>query len=100
MIRHRRGGENQTRYGSSEDHAKSQSDGVSESQAKITDGEAKDEAAYAPKDSPENGEEDAAVIVRVGGMEDSDGVRNEDAGEAEGSDNPGGESLDEPVDLP
>ena len=80
--------------------AESESDGVSEGDAEVADGEAEGEASCSPEDAPEERIVDAAVILRVGGVEDGRDVGNEDIGEDDRRYDPRGEALDEPVDLP
>ena len=80
--------------------AEAKCDGVSESDAEVADREAEGEASDSPEDSPEDGEVDAARVLCVGGAEDSGDVGNENVGKDERRDDPSGESLDEPVDLP
>jgi len=77
--------------------AEAESDRVSEGDAQVADGEAEGEAADSPEDSPEEGVVDAGG---GGGVEDAEEVWNEEAGEDERCDDPRGEALDEPVDLP
>lgn len=80
--------------------AKAKGDGVSESDAEIADGEAEGEAAGSPENSPEDGVIDAAGILRIGGVEDSEDVGDEEPGEDDRRHNPRGEALNKPVDLP
>ncbi len=80
--------------------AEAEGDGVSEGDAEVADGEAEGEATGSPEDAPEDGVVDAAGVLSVGGVKDGEEVRDEDAGEEGGGDDPGGETLDEPVDLP
>ena len=81
----------------SEGSAKAEGNGVAEGEAKVADGEAEGETADAPEDSPEEG----VVNAGVGGFaKDADEVGNEDEGEDERGDDPCGEALDDPVDLP
>ena len=82
---------------SAEGGAETEGDGVAESEAKITDGETEGESADAPEDSPEKG------VVNAGGRgfaKNADEVGNEDEGEDEWGDDPCGEALDDPIDLP
>ena len=83
-----------------EEGAKAQGDGVSKGDAEIADGESEGDAA----DSPENAQEDGVAEVRgvagIGLMHDAREVGNEDDGENRRGDDPGGETLDDPVDLP
>lgn len=83
-----------------EDHTEAEGDGVSEGEAEIADGEAEGESADSPEDAPEDGVVDAAGVGDIGCVQDAERVRDEDAGEDDGRDDPGGEALDEPVDFP
>ena len=81
----------------SEGGAEAQGDGVTEGEAEVTDGEAEGDAADTPEDSPEK------CVMDAGGgcfAKDVDDVGDEDEGEGERGDDPRGETLDEPVDLP
>jgi len=81
----------------SEGGAESEGDGVSEGDAEIADGQAEGEAADPPERSVEEG------VVDAGGgrgVEDANEVRDKEGGEEERGDDPCGEALDEPVDLP
>ena len=80
--------------------AEAEGDGVSEGDAEIADGEAEGEAAGSPEDALEDGVIDAARVLRVGGVEDAEEVGDEQRRKDYGRDDPCGEALDEPVDLP
>jgi len=80
--------------------AEAEGDGVSEGDAEIADGETEGEAAGSPEDAPEDGVVDAAGVLCVGGVEDAEDVGDEQPGEDDGRDDPCGEALDEPVNLP
>src|SRR5207248_1831401 len=80
--------------------AEAQSDGVSEGDAKIADGEAEGKATSSPEDAPEDGIKDAAGVLGVGSVQDVEDVWDEDVGEDDRRDDPCGEALDEPVNLP
>lgn len=84
-----------------EDHAQAEGDGVSQGEAEVTDGQAEGEPADAPQHAEENGVGDGMVgRVGVGRGDDAPHVGDEDAGQQGGRDDPGGEALDDPVDLP
>ena len=77
--------------------AEAECDGVSEGDAEVADGEAEGEAACSPENAPEDG------VVDAGGgrgVEDAEEIRDEEGGEDDWRDDPGGEALDKPVDLP
>ncbi len=80
--------------------AEAERDGVSEGDAEVADGEAEGDAA----DSPENAAEERVVngggVSGVDLVEDAEEIGDEEGAEDERSDDPGGEALDEPVDLP
>ena len=81
----------------SEGGAEAQGNSITEGEAEIADGEAEGDAADAPENSPEKG------VVDAGGggfAKDADEVGDEDEGEDERGDDPCGEALDEPIDLP
>ena len=81
----------------SEGGAETEGYGVAEGETEVADGEAEGDAADAPEDAPEKG------VVDAGGRgfaKDADELRDEDEGEDEWGDNPCGEALDDPVDLP
>jgi hypothetical protein len=80
--------------------AEAEGDGVTEGDAEIADGEAKGETACSPEDAPEERVIDAAVVLRVGGVEDGRDVRHKDICEDDWRYDPRGEALNEPVDLP
>jgi len=84
----------------SECSTETESDGVSESDAEVAYGEAEGEASGTPEDAPEDRIVDAGRVLTIGGVEDSEGVGDEDPGEDDGCDDPCGEALDEPIDLP
>ena len=77
--------------------AEAEGDGVSKSDAEVADGEAEGEAACSPEDAPEDGVVDAGCGR---GVEDAEEIGDEETGEDDGRYDPGGESLNEPVDLP
>ena len=77
--------------------AEAERDGVAEGDAEIADGEAEGEAAESPERAEEDGVADGGA-GRVG--EDLPEVRDEDGGDEGGGEDPGGEALDDPVDLP
>jgi len=77
--------------------AEAEGDGVAEGKAEVPDGQAEGDAADSPEDSPKEG------VVEAGGggfAKDADEVGNKDEGEDQWGDDPCGEALDEPVDLP
>ena len=84
----------------SEGGAEAEGDGVTEGDAEVADGKAEGEAADSPEGSPEECVEDAGGVGAVGGVEDGEEMGDEDIGEEGGSDEPRGDALDEPVDLP
>ncbi len=80
--------------------AEAERDGVAEGDAEVADGEAEGDAADAPEDAEEQRELEGVGVLRVDLAEDAEEVGDEEAAEDEGRDDPGGEALDEPVDLP
>ena len=80
--------------------AEAEGDGVSEGDAEVADGEAEGDSADSPQYAKEKGVAEIIGVGRVGLMHDAGEVGDEDVGEDEGRDDPGGESLDDPVDLP
>ena len=80
--------------------AETEGDRISEGDAEIADGEAEGEAAGSPEDAPEDGVIDAAGVLGEGGVEDAEEVGDEQRGEDDRREDPCGEALDEPVDLP
>jgi len=85
----------------SEGSAEAERDCVAERDAEIPDCEAESEAAHAPERSPEKGVADGMTRgVGVDLAKNAEDVRNEDTGEYDGGDDPSGEALDKPVDLP
>ena len=80
--------------------AEAEGDGISEGDAEIADGEAEGEAAGSPEDAPEDGVVDAAGVLCVGGVEDAEDVGDEYVCKDDGCNNPCGEALDEPINLP
>jgi len=88
------------RNDSAERGAKAECDGVSEGDAEIADGETKGDAADSPENSEEEGEHDVFGVGDVDLVNDSKEVGDEDRAEDNRRDDPCGEALDEPVDLP
>ena len=74
--------------------------GISEGDAQIANGEAEGDAADSPEDAEEEGVLHVAGVAGVDGAEDAEDVGDEDGGQDGGRDDPGGEALDGPVDLP
>ena len=84
-----------------EDHAEAEGDGVSEGEAEVADGQAEGETTDAPERAEEDGVGDGMVGgVGVGLGDDGPHIGDEDAGQQGGRDDPCGEALDDPVDLP
>ncbi len=84
----------------SEGGAEAERDGVSEGDAEVADGEAEGDSSDSPEHAEEEREDDIFGVFGVGLAQDSKEVRHEDGAEDDGCDDPGGEALDEPVDLP
>ncbi len=85
---------------SAEGSAETKGDGITEGDAKIADGKAEGEAADAPERAEEKSVEAVGRMCGVGGVEDVGQVGDEDVGEDYRCDDPGGEALNEPVNLP
>ena len=84
-----------------EEGAEAESDGVTERDAQIADGEAEGDSADSPEHAEEEGIADVCGVGDVGrGAGLTVGVRDEDGGQHRRRDDPGGEALDEPVHLP
>jgi hypothetical protein len=80
--------------------AETEGDGVSERDAEVADGEAEGNAADSPENSEEKGEPDVSGVGEVDLMDDAEEVGDKDGTENNGRDDPCGEALDEPVNLP
>lgn len=80
--------------------AEAERDGVAQGDAEVADGEAEGEAADSPERAEEKGVEAVGRMRGVGRVQDAGEVGDEDVGEDYGRDYPGGEALNEPVDLP
>ena len=77
--------------------AEAEGDGVAEGDAEVADGEAEGDSTYSPEDAPEDGVVDGGVGR---GVEDGGEMGDEEPGEERWGDEPGGDALDDPVDLP
>ena len=84
----------------SEEGAKSKRDGIAEGDAKVSDGEAKRNATDAPKDPEEERIAQVIGVCRIGLVHDAGEMGNEEVPKNRGCNDPCGEALNDPVDLP
>ena len=84
----------------SEGGTEAECDGVTERDAEVADGEAEGDAANSPEDAEEEGQHDAFGVSYIDLVDDAEEVGDEDRAEDDGGDDPCGEALNEPVDLP
>lgn len=84
----------------SEEGAEAESYGISESDAEVTDSKAEGNTTHAPKDSEEECILQVAWIAGVSCAEQAVCAGNEDACQKRWGDDPGGETLNGPVDFP
>src|ERR1700733_1051673 len=80
--------------------AEAERDSVAERDAEVADGETEGDAPDSPENSEEEGEPDVFGVGEVALMDDTEEIGDEDGAEKGGRDDPRGEALDEPVDLP
>ncbi len=80
--------------------AEAERDRVTERDAEVANSETEGDAADAPENSEEEGQHDTFGVSEVDLVDDAEEIWDEDGAEDDRRDDPCGEALDEPVDLP